>query len=219
MPFLPDDAVAPAVRQILDLGAQEEYLDLSDTEMDVGTTLTLKGRPRAVSNNTLHTMAETIPQAEIECSAPYQPFHTDRRVVLCEYTPGYGSQLDGISEILANSSLDAKAPPSKKTKNAQHLAVNAPNGGSDASAWAFGQDISVVKLDLGLPSAFEDEYDDPEDHRPLPPSAMERVMEFGDSEQIVVTTRRRRGAHQGDPDGDGFFEDDCEVLDFADQRV
>ncbi|KAL7789871.1 hypothetical protein V8C37DRAFT_190120 [Trichoderma ceciliae] len=218
LPFLPDDTVAPAVRQILDLGTQEEYLDLSDTEMDVGTTLTLKSRPRVVSN-TLHTMAETIPQAEIECSAPYQPFHTDKRVILCEYTPGYGSQLDGMSEVLANSSLDAKAPPAKKTINGQHLAANALNGGPDASAWAFGQDISVVKLDLGLPSAMEDEYDDPEDHRPLPPSAMERVMEFGDSEQIVVTTRRRRGAHQGDPDGDGFFEDDCEVLDFADQRV
>jgi hypothetical protein len=122
---------------------------------------------------------------------------------------------------LANSSLEVKAPSSKKSKNGQHLAVNAPpsTNSADGSAWAFGQDISVVKLDLGLPSAFEDEYDDPEDHRPLPPSAMERVMEFGDSEQIVVTTRRRRGAHQGDPDGDGFFEDDCEVLDFADQRV
>ncbi|KAM0459417.1 hypothetical protein ACHAPV_005604 [Trichoderma viride] len=220
VPLLPDDNVAPAVRQILDSGTQEEYLDLSDTEMDIGTTLTLKGRPHAVSNNTLHTMAETIPQAEIECSAPYQPFHTDRRVILCEYTPAYGSQLEGASEVLANSSLEAKAPSSKKSKNGQHLAVNAPSTSSaDGSAWAFGQDISVVKLDLGLPSAFEDEYDDPEDHRPLPPSAMERVMEFGDSEQIVVTTRRRRGAHQGDPDGDGFFEDDCEVLDFADQRV
>ncbi|OPB39413.1 hypothetical protein A0O28_0051190 [Trichoderma guizhouense] len=218
LPLLPDDTVAPAVRQILELGAQEEYLELSEAEMDVGTTLTLKGRPRVVSN-TLHTMGETIPQAEIECSAPYQPFHTDRRVVLCEYTPAYGSQLVG-SDVLANSSMDANAAPtSKKAKKAQHLTVNAPSGGSDASAWAFGQDISVVKLDLGLPTAFEDEYDDPEDHRPLPPSAMERVMEYGDSEQIVVTTRRRRGAHQGDPDGDGFFEDDCEVLDFADQRV
>lgn len=218
VPLLPDDTVAPAVRQILDLGAPEEYLDLSDAEMDVGTTLTLKGRPRVVSN-TLHTMGETIPQAEIECSAPYQPFHTDRRVVLCEYTPAYGSQLDGMSEALANSSLDANALPAKKTKKGQHLVAHAPTSESDASAWAFGQDISVVKLDLGLPSAFEDEYDDPEDHRPLPPSAIERVMEYGDSEQIVVTTRRRRGAHQGDPDGDGFFEDDCEVLDFADQRV
>jgi hypothetical protein len=48
---------------------------------------------------------------------------------------------------------------------------------------------------------------------------MERVMKVGDEEQIVVTTRRRRGARQGDPDEDGFFEDDCEVLDYADQRV
>ena len=54
----------------------------------------------------------------------------------------------------------------------------------------------------------------------LPPSAMERVMLYGEAEQIVVTTRRRRGGTRtGEGDEDGFFEDDCEVLDFADQRV
>jgi hypothetical protein len=44
-----------------------------------------------------------------------------------------------------------------------------------------------------------------------------------DTEQIVVTTRKRktlRGAgNNGDVDEEGFFEDDCEVLDFASQRV
>ena len=45
-----------------------------------------------------------------------------------------------------------------------------------------------------------------------------------DMEQIVVTTRRRKGARSGhdssgDVDEEGFFEDDCEVLDFASQRV
>jgi len=46
-----------------------------------------------------------------------------------------------------------------------------------------------------------------------------------DMEQIVVTTRRRKGANRpgietgGDKDEEGFFEDDCEVLDFASQRV
>jgi hypothetical protein len=58
----------------------------------------------------------------------------------------------------------------------------------------------------------------------------------GPAEQIVVTTRRRKlaglvegraggsgmGGGAGDADADrgvGFFEDDCDVLDFADQRV
>jgi len=59
------------------------------------------------------------------------------------------------------------------------------------------------------------------DMRALPASAMERVLQHvGDNdEQIVVTTRRRRGGGRTDLEDDGFFEDDCEVLDFADQRV
>ena len=72
---------------------------------------------------------------------------------------------------------------------------------------------------MGLPSVVEEDFSGPDDHLALPQSAMERVMQYGDEEQIVVTTRRRRGAHAAGPGEDGFFEDDCEVLDFADQRV
>jgi len=42
-------------------------------------------------------------------------------------------------------------------------------------------------------------------------------------EQVVVTTRRRKvrkGAQAGGAEEEeGFFEDDCEVLDFAEDRV
>lgn len=39
-------------------------------------------------------------------------------------------------------------------------------------------------------------------------------------EQVVVTTRRRRVRRDGgDGEEEGFFEDDCEVLDFAEDRV
>jgi hypothetical protein len=92
-----------------------------------------------------------------------------------------------------------------------------------AEAWAFGQPINATKLDLGLPAVTEEELFNiaSGDLRALPSSAMETVYrQVGDAEQIVVTTRRRRGPGRGaDPDEDGFFEDDCEVLDFADQRV
>lgn len=37
-------------------------------------------------------------------------------------------------------------------------------------------------------------------------------------EQVIVTTRRRRRG-KGEGEEEGFFEDDCEVLDFADDRV
>lgn len=217
VPSLPDDVVAPAIRQIVDLGAQEEVLDLTDREMEAGgNTLTLKQARQQQSPPDL-SMDAAIPQAEIESSAPYQPFHTDRRVTLCEYTSETSAiQVDSLSVIMTNTSLEDK-PSSKKKKQKNHP-EHIEKAETDSSAWAFGQDVSAAKLDLGLPPSL-DEDNEPFGDQALPPSAMERVMLYGDQEQIVVTTRKRRGARHGDPDGDGFFEDDCEVLDFADQRV
>ncbi|KND94815.1 hypothetical protein TOPH_00681 [Tolypocladium ophioglossoides CBS 100239] len=221
VPLLPDDVVAPIVRQIVDLGAPEEYLELSDAEMEAGNTMTLKAQAR--STPLVHGMDAAIPQAEIESSAPYQPFHTDRRVVLCEYSRGgTAAQLESASVLLANTTLEDQ--PSSKKKKKKRLLVGdlEPSEATATSAWAFGQDIPTVKIDLGLPLGPDDDGEaGPDDHLALPPSAMERVMQYGDGdgEQIVVTTRRRRGVRQADPDEDGFFEDDCEVLDFADQRV
>ncbi|KAM5358443.1 hypothetical protein ACJZ2D_015288 [Fusarium nematophilum] len=217
VPVLPNDLVAPAVRQMVDLGAQEEILDLSDRDMDAGNTLTLNARPRVASTD--HSMESSIPQAEIESSAPYQPFHTDKRVSLCEYRRGTVDQMDVVSAILAETCLEENTTSKKKKKKGQPVESGTSREMLNAAAWAFGQDIPVSRLDLGLPPVAEEEYSGPDDHLALPQSAMERVMQYGDEEQIVVTTRRRRGAQGGGPGEDGFFEDDCEVLDFADQRV
>jgi hypothetical protein len=200
---------------MVDLGAQDEILDLSDRDMDAGNTLTLNARPRVASAD--HNMESSIPQAEIESSAPYQPFHTDRRVTLCEYRRGTVDQLEVVSAILAETNLEENTTKKKKKKG-QPMDSGSSREMSNTTAWAFGQDIPVVRLDLGLATVVEEEYGS-ESHLALPPSAMERVMQYGDEEQIVVTTRRRRGAQGGGQGEDGFFEDDCEVLDFADQRV
>ncbi|KAH6998746.1 hypothetical protein BKA56DRAFT_470277 [Ilyonectria sp. MPI-CAGE-AT-0026] len=215
VPALPNDLVAPAVRQMMDLGAQEEILDLSDRDMDAGNTLTLNARPRIAPAE--QVMESSIPQAEIESSAPYQPFHTDRRVTLCEYSRGTTAQLEVVSQILADTSPEGKMR--SKKKKGQPTESSASHETPSSGAWAFGQEIAVVRLDLGLPPVAEEDYGGPDDHIALPQSAMERVMQYGDEEQIVVTTRRRRGAQGNSPGEDGFFEDDCEVLDFADQRV
>lgn len=215
VPHLPDDAVAPAIRQIIDSGIQEEFLDLSDREMEAGNTITLENPKSGIKHETV----AAIPQAEIESSAPYQPFHTDRRVGLCEYRSEEPlSQLDAATALLLETTLDDASAPKKKKKT-QKQEMNASSGAAESAIWAFGQPIANVKLDLGPSLSFGDDSERQDDHRALPPSAIERVMQYGDREQIVVTTRRRRGARQGDHDEDGFFEDDCEVLDFADQRV
>lgn len=212
VPLLPDERIAPVIRRAIEGGPAEEHFDFSDAELDAGNTLTLQGNSGA--KRAEETAGSAIPQAEIETSAPYQPFHTDRRVAICEYTKE--AQLEQASVLLADTNLDDK-PSSKKKKNRQAQSTSGSDG--DTGVWAFGQDIPNITLDMGGPAIGEDVLAGPEDHRALPQSAMERLMQVGDEEQIVVTTRRRRGARHGDADEDGFFEDDCEVLDFADQRV
>lgn len=269
LPFLPDDAISPAAKAFVD---PDEYLDLAEEELDAGNnnTMVLDQLPCAP----LYSLGaeSAIPQAEIESSAPYQPFHTDRRVALFEFerpaTPGHDStdsnvqaDVDSASMLLATVNLDDNlAPheppaPRRKQPKAKGLLPRrelldlddeeaqtsvpfvspslAPSEtpvagfpGNDGDAWAFGEPIATVQLDLGLPFLSDDEtpHVSADEMRALPPSAMERVLHRDDKDdQIVVTTRRRRGAGRtgSNPgqDDDGFFEDDCEVLDFADQRV
>lgn len=138
--------------------------------------------------------------AEIETNAPYQPFHSDRRVNLFVYN-------DGSRRV----------------------------GASDAhDPWVFGDEIAATSLDLGLcPPTVSDGEDQNSGasvlyrHTSVTNGETIGSDEVG-SEQIVVTTRRRKnkGPHQSVlaagvklDDDDGFFEDDCDVLDFAEDRV
>ncbi|KAJ2966705.1 hypothetical protein NQ176_g10024 [Zarea fungicola] len=209
VPFIPDDKLAPVVRRFLE-GDADDHFDLSDLDMDAGNTLTLNRRTANPKGN--QGMISAIPQAEIETSAPYQPFHTDRRVAIFEYA-GDGQVAPATS--LGETNLE-DGQSTKKNKNRQQKAHATDS--MESGTWAFGLDMPVNMLDMGVNASGDNALDDSADNEALPPSAMERLLQIGDQEQIVVTTRRRRGRH-GEPDEDGFFEDDCEVLDFADQRV
>ncbi|KAI0876077.1 hypothetical protein GGS24DRAFT_257850 [Hypoxylon argillaceum] len=206
---LPDDLIAPSIKQLID---PIEDLDLASPDHDGGNTLVLHPRPRLVDID--HSPEAAIPQAEIESNAPYQPFHTDRRVNLHVFKEESGE--GGMSSVIKQMGSVTLDDTQKRAKRLQQTPVR-------SEAWAFGQPISSVKLDLGLPIVIDEDVSNSiDDHRALPVSAMERVLQVGgNDEQIVVTTRRRRrgGNRSADNDEDGFFEDDCEVLDFADQRV
>jgi hypothetical protein len=131
------------------------------------------------SSATSHPLSE----AEIETNAPYQPFHTDRRVQIFSY------------------------------ENPQDSLGQYPE------PWAFGEDIATHLLTAPRRSDDSSPDEDGAVHR------MEKVMHIGEGddqvEQIVVTTRRRKRVRDDQQDelDDGFFEDDCEVLDFATDRV
>lgn len=226
LPMLSDDIIAPAVKRIID---PDEYLDLMEKEGDgINNTMVLSGRPKLTRHNL--SAESSIPQAEIESSAPYQPFHTDKRVALYEHISVLPAaapmpQLPTVSVLLADTHLDDK-PSRAQPKRKQRPNVPKVIASEGGSAWAFGQPLATNRLDSGRHMSFvEDTFAmSSDDIRALPQSAMERSVarhrDDGEEEQIVVTTRRRRGGSRlGDLDDDGFFEDDCEVLDFADQRV
>ncbi|KAK0711083.1 hypothetical protein B0H67DRAFT_273586 [Lasiosphaeris hirsuta] len=230
-PRLPDDSLSPYVKSIIDA---DEYLDFMEKDHDAGNnTMVLNTRSQAQSHDI--SAESSIPQAEIESSAPYQPFHTDKRVALFEvgiapnvFQGQNQNQAASISSLLAATSLEdtPELAPRRKLKSGHRMSqiqqqelAEAPR---PSGSWAFGQALKATKLDLGLPLVEEESFNiASDDMRALPPSAMERILHrTGDDDQIVVTTRRRRGiGHSANQDDDGFFEDDCEVLDFADQRV
>jgi hypothetical protein len=207
VPSLPDGAVSSLVKHFLESGTLDDFLELSDRDRDrdnddgggmmSANTLTLD--PTRGGARCGMTAEAAIPHAEIESSAPYQPFHTDRRVALLEARPAPPALIERMSGLSLGGS-----------QGRQGVSSLSPL----PKAWAFGRALPAVRL---TPVHADDGQ-----HRALPTFAMERVMHMApNDDEIVVTTRKRRhvARAQGDGDDDGFFEDDCEVLDFADQRV
>ena len=75
--------------------------------------------------------------------------------------------------------------------------------------WAFGEDIPCTKISAGLANA--------EDQIPNQPNRLENLVE-NQGHQLVVTTRRMRPNDTSGNEAE-FFDDDCEVIDYADDRV
>jgi hypothetical protein len=210
IPNLPDFKFAPEITRDL-----SQVGDLELTERDIEESRWKTGHSPSPAPQ-LHGTESSIPQAEIESNAPYQPFHTDRRVGLHVYSHEETSlPSPSVSALLSQPGLEDEVKSSPVTKF--------------TGPWAFGRPINATTLDVGPPHNPDDDFDVSADHRALPLSAIERVLRVTDSteemEQIVISTRRRKGVARSGPenygnvDEEGFFEDDCEVLDFASQRV
>ena len=122
--------------------------------------------------------------AEIETHAPYQPFHTDRRVNFHIY--------------------------SKDSTPSDEQAVHSED------PWIFGEPLPSTQISLAPSSTESDDIDDDE----RGPVQMENVVRSEgneeDGQQILVTTRRKRPRKGAEED---FFEDDLEVVEFAQDRV
>ena len=140
--------------------------------------------------STLKLETHPLSYAELDTSLAYQPFHTDRRVNLYVYN--------------------------------DENTTAVPTSSQGTSTWVFGESIPATKISVGS-TGHDDE--DP-DLAQASPSRMENVISMtGTAEEgqhIIVTTRRKRSTKdEGTGAGaeDEIFEDDCEILDFAEDRV
>ncbi|KAF2022264.1 hypothetical protein BU24DRAFT_417905 [Aaosphaeria arxii CBS 175.79] len=143
--------------------------------------------------------------SEIETNPPYQPFYTDRRVTRFTFAKAT-SELQG-------SNSEWPAAPAELVSDLHH--------DNDHSAWLFGDEFDAVRISTPVTQIYESDDED----AIAGVAARVRnqtVLRDGEEEieQVVVTTRRRRVRREGGAEEEeGFFEDDCEVLDFAEDRV
>lgn len=162
--------------------------------------------------------------AEIDTNAPYQPFHSDSRVTISVFSsdlPLSESQFPTASTIFHPQQ---EAPPSQLK--------------ATEDKWLFGLAVPSTRLSTGSPE--RDVYEEDLGQRSVVyrETTLQPTGEEGE-EQIVSTTRRKKGKkvrsarapHLQDDsfdgqeregtegEGEGFFEDDCDVLDFAEDRV
>ncbi|KAL9017642.1 MAG: hypothetical protein Q9185_005038 [Variospora sp. 1 TL-2023] len=135
-----------------------------------------------VENDSLHS------QAEIDTNAPYQPFHTDRRVSMYVYADE-SIPLDGY-------------------------------GFEESTPWVFGEGIATVRTSAGAAVSRDGSETEIGQQGPMENHVSVQGNEK-EGQQIVITTRRRKApkAEAGEGGDEEIFEDECEVVDFADERV
>ncbi|KAK8226663.1 hypothetical protein HDK77DRAFT_113123 [Phyllosticta capitalensis] len=237
LPTIRDMPVAPAVMAYIHSRPGEESAPFPGTEK-IQESYWVPRAPLVRREQNRKLLVHPLATAEIETNTPYQPFHTDRRIDL------FINNVPPIPEHHHHYD-DSEGVPITEAPST-FTAAAALHHFDDAGPWVFGADIPALKV--SLPSSHASDDVDPladdllaldladAEGRPGaggPGGAM--VSDFAlregeeEVEQVVVTTRRRRlrrnplddgaGGASGADVEEGFFEDDCEVWDFAGDRV
>ncbi|KAH7126858.1 hypothetical protein B0J11DRAFT_287769 [Dendryphion nanum] len=142
--------------------------------------------------------------SEIETNPPYQPFYTDKRVSRFSF---------------AKNTMEIQGSNSEYQYSSPELVSNLHHENDD-SPWLFGQEVEAVRVSSPATQSYGS---GDEDAIAGVAARIENKLVLRDGEeeieQVVVTTRRKRVRRQDGEEEEGFFEDDCEVLDFASDRV
>lgn len=164
-----------------------------------------RNKPTSRSAKGANTSLAPLSFSEIETNPPYQPFYTDRRVTRFIYSRP-------LASVHESSSSSSEHLPSL---------ANTLHHEDDTSPWLFGEDVDAFRI--SSPAAHSCEGEEDEGFAGVAARVENLKVVNGDEEvveQVVVTTRRRRVKREGEgEEEEGFFEDDCEVLDFAEDRV
>ncbi|KAJ9661789.1 hypothetical protein H2198_001754 [Neophaeococcomyces mojaviensis] len=149
----------------------------------------------AGANSTTHPLSF----AEIDTNAPFQPFHLDRRVTL---------------SVLEAKSQSVNAPSS--TASSKHKSKSMAD-----EQWAFGDEVLSTRLNIHPAPGFDGDTHGSVIYRE---TSIANDAD-GRGELILSTTKRKkakRATKHLDDEGtaqEGFFEDDCDVLDSASDHV
>ncbi|KAI5304627.1 hypothetical protein KEM56_006237 [Ascosphaera pollenicola] len=132
------------------------------------------------------------------------------------------------SQPLSQAELDSNSPylPFHTDRRVSVRIYSSSHGGENPDEpWAFGAPIPSLRLNVCSPASDEENQDDDQVAHMVNHVSAEGAV--GDKKQVVITTRRKKRNNiqasqltaRGLTEEDGFFEDDCEVLDFAEDRV
>jgi hypothetical protein len=221
LPSIPDDMFPPAVAQTIRTRYSESPEPNGNVarfaEKTTGYWALRSPRgfgqyhpPRNVADNWHAKM-------EAETNPPYMPFHSDRRTALFIYSE---------PEAAPPATPDPEAPQHELDDYSHSLAewtartldtfVRTEHHFDDDNVWVFGAaEPANERLPLGDATGGSCALDESGVEETMENEVRVVPAEDGTGEQVVVmTTVFKKG--RGDEE---FFEDDCEVLDWAEDRV
>jgi hypothetical protein len=201
---IPDTALPPAIANQL-LPQPDDQVPTPDIYGEWLPRILPSRNPTVRGSKVPGSSPAPLSFSEIETNPPYQPFYTDRRVTRFVYARI-------APDVQGSSSEYAPALPARLS-NLHHEADDTP--------WLFGEETQAKRISSPAAHAYDGDEDD---YAAGVAARVENKFVLRDGEQeveqVVVTTRRRRVKREGEDEGEeGFFEDDCEVLDFAEDRV
>jgi hypothetical protein len=164
--------------------------------------------PHSSTRNKHHEKENWHAMVEAETNPPYQPFHTDRRVTLLafaepETAPPALPYKDSSAEEFREYDVDRHNYIHEvlvpHTKQVHHI--------NDDLPWLFGEQIDNLRTIRKGNGGHVDDFD-------FGGEEMENQVEAQEGRLVMTTIRRKTK----DADEE-FFEDDAEIVDYADNRV